>query len=102
VRGVLDEYRQAFENRNADALRAVQPGIDYDAMKGEFSRVKSYTLRLDVKSITVSGALARAECVVTYQPNPSPAGKLAPVPTVFHLKRSGDLWQIERLERRAK
>lgn len=100
VRGVLDEYRQAFENRNAEALRAVQPGVDYEAMRAEFARVKSYTLRLDVKSIAVSGATARAECVVTYQPNPSPAGKLPPVPTTFHLKRTGDLWQIERLERR--
>jgi hypothetical protein len=35
---------------------------------------------------------------VTYQPNPG--GKLPPVPTVFHLRRSGDIWQIERLERR--
>lgn len=100
VRGVLDEYRQAFENRNAEALRAVQPGVDYEAMRAEFARVKSYTLRLDVKAIAVSGATARAECVVTYQPNPSPAGKLPPVATTFHLKRTGDLWQIERLERR--
>jgi hypothetical protein len=97
---VLDEYRAAFETRNADALRAVQPGVDYEAMKQVFATVTGYTVRLEVKDVVVKGDSAQARCVVTYSPVPKPAVKIQPVPTVFHLRRSGDLWVIERLERR--
>jgi hypothetical protein len=100
IRGVLDEYRAAFETRNADALRAVQPGVDYEAMKQVFATVTGYTVRLEVKDVVVKGDSAQARCVVTYSPVPKPAVKIQPVPTVFHLRRSGDLWVIERLERR--
>jgi serine/threonine-protein kinase len=100
IRGVLDEYRAAFETRNADALRAVQPGVDYEGMKEVFATVTGYTVRLDVKDVVVKGDSAQAHCVVTYNPVPKPAGKIRPVPTVFHLRRSGELWLIERLERK--
>ena len=99
IRGVLDEYRAAFETRNVDALKAVQPGVDYQAMKQVFSTVTGYTVRLDVKEVTVKGDTATARCVVTYSPVPKPAGKIQPVPTIFHLRKTGELWLIERLER---
>jgi hypothetical protein len=97
---VLDEYRAAFETRNADALRTVQPGVDYDAMKSVFATVTGYTVRIDVKEVTVSGDTGLARCVVTYNPVPKPAGRIQPVPTTFHLRRRGDVWLIERLERK--
>jgi tetratricopeptide (TPR) repeat protein len=99
IRGVLDEYRQSFENRNADALRTVQPGIDYDQVKQTFAAVTAFGVRLEVGDVTVNGTSATARCLVTYSPVPKPAGKTKPVPTVFHLKKTGDLWLIERLER---
>jgi hypothetical protein len=100
IRGVLDEYRAAFEKLNADALRAVQPGVDYENMKKIFATVTGYTVRLDVKDVVVKGDVAQARCVVTYNPVPKPSVKIKPVPTVFHLRRSGELWLIERLERK--
>jgi serine/threonine-protein kinase len=99
IRGVLDEYRAAFETRNADALRAVQPGVDYDAMKSVFATVTGYTVRIDVREVVVTGDSGLARCVVTYNPVPKPAGRIQPVPTTFHLRRRGDVWLIERLER---
>ena len=100
IRGVLDEYRAAFERRDADALRAVQPGVDYRAMKEVFATVTGYMVRIEVKDIAVSGDTALARCVVTYNPVPKPAGKIQPVSTVFHLRRSGELWLIDRLEKK--
>jgi hypothetical protein len=99
IRGVLDEFRAAFERRDVDALRAVQPGVDYEFMKRTFASVTGYTVRIDVGDVKVQGDTATASCLVTYNPVPKPAGKTKPIPTVFHLRRSGQLWLIERLER---
>jgi hypothetical protein len=99
IRGVLDEYRQSFESRNADSLRAVQPGVDYDQVKQTFASVTAFGVKLEVEGVTVNGTSATAKCLVTYSPVPKPAGKTKPVPTIFHLKKTGDLWLIERLER---
>lgn len=100
IRGVLDEYRAAFERRDADVLKAVQPGVDYDGMKKTFASVTGYTVRIDVKEVSVKGDTGTASCLVTYNPVPKPAGKLQPIATVFHLRRTGDVWLIERLERK--
>jgi hypothetical protein len=100
IRGVLDEYRAAFERRDADALRAVQPGVDYQRMKERFASVTGYTVRIDVKDVSVKADQGTASCVVTYMPLPKPAQKIPPQKTVFHLRRAGDVWLIERLEAR--
>jgi serine/threonine protein kinase/tetratricopeptide (TPR) repeat protein len=100
IRGVLDEYRQAFESRNAEALKAVQPGVDYEAIKKVFSEVTAYAVKIQVQNVAVGANTATASCVVTYSPTPKPAGKIKPVTTVFHLKKTGDLWLIEKLERK--
>jgi serine/threonine protein kinase len=99
IRGVLDEYRQSFESRNADTLRTVQPTVDYETIKQTFAAVTAFGVRLEVESVTVTGTTAAAKCLVTYSPVPKPAGKSKPVPTVFHLKKTGDLWLIESLQR---
>lgn len=98
IRGVIDEYRAAFERRDVDALKAVQPGIDYTAMKEEFEKVTGYQVRIDIKNVTVQGSNGAVEAVVTYMPQPKPARKLPPQPTIFHLRRAVDVWLIERLE----
>ncbi len=100
IRGVLDEYRAAFERRDADALRNVQPGIDYEAMRKTFASVTGYTVRMDIKEVTVSGNEGLVTSVVTYMPQPKPSQKIPPQATVFHLRRTGDVWRIESLERK--
>jgi hypothetical protein len=97
IRGVLDEYRQAFESLNADALRAVQPGVDHAQMKAAFASVTAYAVKMQVQSITVSGSTATATALVKYEPKPKPAGKIRPIPTVFRLKRAGEVWLIESI-----
>ncbi len=95
---MLDEFRAAFERRDVEGLRAVQPGVDYERMKSIFASVSSYLVRIDVKEVSVQGDQARATCLVTYNPVPKPAGRQRPVPTIFHLRRKGDLWIIERVQ----
>jgi hypothetical protein len=98
IRGVLDEFRAAFERRDVEALRAVQPGVNYEQMKNIFASVSSYLVRIDVKDVTVQGDVARARCSVSYSPVPKPAGRQKPVAQVFLLRRQGDLWIIDRIE----
>ncbi len=98
IRGVLDEYRAAFERRDAEALRAVQPGVDYEKMRDRFASVTGYTVRIDVKDVAVEGDQGTATCIVTYMPQPKPSQKIPPQRTLFHLRRTGDVWLIERLE----
>jgi hypothetical protein len=100
IRGVLDEYRASFERRDADSLRAVFPGVDYDYYKKIFASVTGYAVRIDFKEIEVKGDEGSATCIVTYLPQPKPSQKIPPVKTVFHLRRRGDVWLIERLEAR--
>jgi hypothetical protein len=96
VRGVLDQYRASFEDRDVDALKVVEPGIDYEAMKKAFATVTGYVVRIDAKDIKVNGDKAVARCEVTYSPTPKPSGRIRPVTIVFHLRRSGDVWVIDR------
>jgi serine/threonine-protein kinase len=100
IRGVLDEYRTAFEIRSADALRAVQPGVDYEAMRDAFARVTAFNVKMKIQAIAVNGDSATATALVTYNPVPKPAGKIAPVPTVFQLRKSGGVWIIDKVTRK--
>jgi hypothetical protein len=62
--------------------------------------VTGYAVRIDVKEVSVKGDTGTASCLVTYNPIPKSAGKLKPIATVFYLRRAGDVWLIERLERK--
>jgi tetratricopeptide (TPR) repeat protein len=101
VRGVLEEYRTAFESLNAEAIRAVQPAVDAGALQANFSAVTAYSVKMQVQSLTFDGpSVARANCLMTYSPVPKPSSKIPPVLTVFHLRRSGEVWLIEKIVRK--
>jgi tetratricopeptide (TPR) repeat protein len=100
IRGVLQEYQTAVETRNAEYLRRLAPGLDYETLRTTFAAVAGMDVKIDVKDVSVSGDTAAAQCLVTYTPNPRPAGKLKPVPTLFRLKRVGAVWIIEEVLRR--
>jgi hypothetical protein len=100
IRGVLNEYREAFEALNVDALRTIHPSVDYAAMKSAFSSVTGYTVKVQIRDIRLQGTeAAMADCLVTYSPIPKPSGKPKPVPTIFHLKKVGTVWRIDRVQR---
>jgi hypothetical protein len=82
---------------NAEAIRAVQPGVDAGALQANFSAVTAYNVKMQVQAIAFdSPSAARASCLMTYSPVPKPSGKIPPVATIFHLRRSGEVWLIER------
>ena len=98
IGSTLEGYRAAFETRNAGALRAIYPGVDYEHHRELFARVQSYRVKLQVQEVQVDGDQGLARCLVTYTPKPTPAGKNPPRPQVFHLRRSGETWIIDRVE----
>src|SRR3972149_6113659 len=98
IGSTLEGYRAAFETRNAGALRAIYPGVDYEHHRELFARVQSYRVTLQVQEVQVDGDQGLARCLVTYTPKPTPAGKNPPRPQVFHLRRSGETWIIDRVE----
>ncbi len=98
IRLALENYRASFETRNADALRYVYPTVDYARYREIFSKVDSYRARIEVLDISVDGDRGAATCMVTYTMKPAPAGKNPPRRQVFHLRRSGEAWVIERID----
>jgi eukaryotic-like serine/threonine-protein kinase len=100
IRGVLGEYESALESRNAEYLRRLAPGLDYEAMKASLAAVAGMDVKIEIRDVAVVGDTATADCLVTYTPNPKPVGKIKPVPTLFRLKQSGAVWVIENVQRR--
>jgi eukaryotic-like serine/threonine-protein kinase len=100
IRSVLAEYESAIETRNAEYLRRLAPGLDYEAMKANFTAVAGMDVKIDIQDVTVTGDTATADCLVTYTPNPKPVGRIRPVPTLFRLKQAGAVWVIEDVKRR--
>ena len=98
IRSSLEIYRSAFERRNADALRGIHPGVDYQHYKGLFANVQSYEVKLQVQELNVEADGGSAVCLVTYSPKPKPAGRMAPVRQRFVMRRSGEVWIIARIE----
>jgi eukaryotic-like serine/threonine-protein kinase len=95
IRSALEGYRSAFERRNADALRASYPSVDYDHYKGIFASVQSYEVTLQVQEVTLEADGGAAVCLVTYSPKPKPAGRVGPTRQRFQMRRSGQVWIID-------
>ncbi len=99
IRGVLAEFEVALETRNAEYLRRLAPGLDYEVYKASFA-LAGLDVKIEIRDVTVAGDTATADCLVTYTPNPKPARKITPTPTVFRLKHAGAVWVIEEVKRR--
>ena len=67
----------------------------------DFSGYRSYTVVIKDESIAIDGASARVACqVVRSFETKTGVGGSNTVRTVFHLRKSGAGWIIERLESR--
>jgi eukaryotic-like serine/threonine-protein kinase len=101
IREVLSRYGSAFAALDLHALRAVHPGLDERSARQLFASVKGYKVKIEVEGIDVSGLVARAECVGTYDPVPRPAGtRTQPLRQTFELKWDGQRWLIVRVHSR--
>jgi eukaryotic-like serine/threonine-protein kinase len=101
IQGVLARYRSAFEAVDLEAIQAVFPGVDQRSTRQLFSSAKAYQVGLKVERITVSGLVATAECVGTYDPAPRRAGASSqPLRQRFELRWDGQRWLIIRVHSR--
>jgi hypothetical protein len=104
VRDTLRRYTQAYQSLNSAAVGAVMPGLTSEQLRNldrDFSNYRSYTVDIRDARIAVAGETATVACQVvrSFETKNGVAGNHT-VPTVFHLRRVGARWMIERLESR--
>jgi hypothetical protein len=103
VRSVLERYRSAYSALNADAAKAVWPGVDARTLSRAFDQLQSQELQFSTCQVSVSGDRANATC----------GGQASWVPKVgsrnarstfrqwnFNLQRSGERWLIAGVDMR--
>jgi hypothetical protein len=104
IRAVLTAYEAAHDNRDAAALQRIVPTMSaeqFNAITKTFAGASSYSLELQVLSVTVSGSSAVATCLVAhgFVPKIGSATRTPPQETRFHLRQVSTDWIIERIER---
>ena len=93
VRAVIQKYVQAFDQRNADALRQVWPGIGprYAKLKRSFEGASSIREQLDIESIDLNAdgtqAVVKGQISQDFTPKGSKTQHVKNA-TVFHLAKS--------------
>jgi hypothetical protein len=100
IRTLVQRYGQAFEQRDADALRQIWPSLSssmYSAYKKNFGSASAISMSADVKSINVSpdGQSANVSALITQKYTPRGYSAHTSRDTaVFQLAKTGDVWVI--------
>ncbi len=100
IRAVVQAYAQAFEQRNADALRQIWPSMNssmYSAYKTNFGNASAINMDVAISSLTLSadGKSATVSALVTQKYTPKGYSSRSSKDTaLFQLTRKGDVWRI--------
>ncbi|HEY2351597.1 MAG TPA: protein kinase [Candidatus Acidoferrum sp.] len=103
VQAVIQRYAQAFEHRDANALRQIWPGMGdkYAGYKSAFEGARSIRMRVNVQGIDLGAdgatAVARASVSQDYTPKGEKT-KSVTSPAVFHLAKSNGNWIISDVQ----
>jgi hypothetical protein len=98
VRGVLQRYREAYADLDAQAARAVWPRVDETALARAFDGLRSQQITFYDCNLEVVGAAASARCngsmryvrkIGSHDP------RIEPRVWNFHLRKRGTDWTIE-------
>jgi serine/threonine protein kinase len=105
VRGVLDDYRQAYESLDAAAVRRVQPSLtdgQVEELRRAFEQYDAYRITITDIKLNLAGDKATVSCRVARRLDPKAGRSQSDTrPTVFHLeKRGGTSWVIARVDAR--
>jgi hypothetical protein len=103
IETVLSRYRQAFTALDADAARAVWPGVDARALGRAFDQLVEQQLDFETCFIAVNGARATAGCGgrARYVPKVgSRSVRDEPRQWTFNLQKVNGQWVIERVASR--
>ena len=104
VRGALKRYVQAYQALDSAAVGRMMPSLSGEQLRSlgrDFAAYRSYSVVIKDESIVLDGDSARVTCQVvrSFETKTGVAGSNT-VRTVFHMRRSGTGWTIERLESR--
>ena len=98
---MLLSYARAYEQLDANAARAVWPGVDVRALTRAFNGLESQAVRFNGCEVSIAGAEARALChgTTTYVPKiGSKDPRRLQHDWVFRLTKIGDAWKIRQSE----
>jgi len=104
VRAVVQRYRQAFEQRDADALRQIWPsmGERYRKFKEGFGAAKSIQMQVEIVEVKMGadGGSATVRAVQTQDYTPKGGGKTmsSKDQTVFYMVKANGKWVITQLQ----
>jgi hypothetical protein len=104
VRAVVQRYQQAFEQRDADALRQIWPSIGdrYKKYKQNFGAASSIQLRMEIVEVKMGadGISAMVRAVQTQNYTPKGGGKTmsSKDQTVFYMVKANGNWVITQLQ----
>jgi hypothetical protein len=101
VRETLRRYTQAYQGLDAAAVGLVMPSLTAGQLRDlgrDLSSYRRYTVEIRQERIDVDGETATVTCQVvrSFETKTGVAGSNT-VPTIFHLRRSGSGWTIDRL-----
>jgi hypothetical protein len=103
VQAVIQRYAQAFEHKDANALRQIWPnlGDKYSGYKTAFDGANSIRMRVNFQSVDVSedGLTAVAKALVSQDYTPKGAKtKSVSSNTIFHLTKSNGVWILSDVQ----
>jgi serine/threonine protein kinase len=99
IRGVIQRYMQAYDQRDANALRQVWPsmGSRYGKLRSSFEAASSIQMQVDVSSVEVSAdgttAVVKGQTSTDYTPKGGKAMH-ASNGAIFHLSKTSGTWVI--------
>jgi eukaryotic-like serine/threonine-protein kinase len=104
IRDTLRRYSQAYQSLNSAEVGKIMPLLSVEQLRRldrDFSNYRRYGVDIRGEQIEVAGATATVTCEIvrSYETKNGVGGSNA-VASVFHLRRSGAGWIIERLESR--
>jgi len=104
IRETLRRYTQAYQSLDGAAVGKMMPSLTAEQLRGldrDFSNYRSYTVAIRDERIAVDGPTATVTCQVvrSFETKNGVAGSNT-VQSIFHLRRSGSGWTIERVQSR--
>jgi len=104
VRETLRRYTQAYQSLDAAAVGRMMPALTADQLRDldrDLSSYRRYTVEIKDERIDVDEQTATVTCQVvrSFETRNGVEGSNT-VPTIFHLRRSGSGWTIDRLASR--
>ena len=103
IQRALGQYRNAYQQLDAQAARAVWPSVDVRALARAFESLTSQELAFDTCLFEIAGESATAQCrgSATYTPKiGGRAARLEPRQWTFQLRKVDESWKIQSVQAR--